>query len=134
MGAEEELACALTLGWLLAKEAPHWPQGPSQAGSEDCQTPRPKAKAESLVPQPWLSPAGPRYDTRTIVWICLTLITGLVVLLLLLICKKRWVVWPSHTQPLLSSAVPPACPQPHRAGGPRVPGAGSLTNTSSHLT
>uniref|UniRef100_A0A8I3MB23 Ephrin type-A receptor 8 n=1 Tax=Canis lupus familiaris TaxID=9615 RepID=A0A8I3MB23_CANLF len=31
----------------------------------------------------------PRYDTRTIVWICLTLITGLVVLLLLLICKKR---------------------------------------------
>lgn len=34
-------------------------------------------------------PAGPRYDTRTIVWICLTLITGLVVLLLLLICKKR---------------------------------------------
>uniref|UniRef100_G1NZF7 Ephrin type-A receptor 8 n=1 Tax=Myotis lucifugus TaxID=59463 RepID=G1NZF7_MYOLU len=32
---------------------------------------------------------GPRYDTRTIVWICLTLITGLVVLLLLLICKKR---------------------------------------------
>lgn len=34
-------------------------------------------------------PSGPRYDTRTIVWICLTLITGLVVLLLLLICKKR---------------------------------------------
>lgn len=34
-------------------------------------------------------PTGPRYDTRTIVWICLTLITGLVVLLLLLICKKR---------------------------------------------
>ncbi|VTJ50799.1 Hypothetical predicted protein [Marmota monax] len=32
---------------------------------------------------------GPRYDTRTIVWICLTLISGLVVLLLLLICKKR---------------------------------------------
>ncbi|KAI6056360.1 EPHA8 [Marmota monax] len=31
----------------------------------------------------------PRYDTRTIVWICLTLISGLVVLLLLLICKKR---------------------------------------------
>ncbi|XP_036888806.1 ephrin type-A receptor 8 [Sturnira hondurensis] len=31
----------------------------------------------------------PRYDTRTIIWICLTLITGLVVLLLLLICKKR---------------------------------------------
>nr|XP_051712667.1 ephrin type-A receptor 8 isoform X2 [Oryctolagus cuniculus] len=31
----------------------------------------------------------PRYDTRTIVWICLTLITGLVVLLVLLICKKR---------------------------------------------
>uniref|UniRef100_A0A6I8PAY4 Ephrin type-A receptor 7 n=1 Tax=Ornithorhynchus anatinus TaxID=9258 RepID=A0A6I8PAY4_ORNAN len=30
-----------------------------------------------------------RYDTRTIVWICLTLITGLVLLLLLLICKKR---------------------------------------------
>ncbi|XP_027626465.1 ephrin type-A receptor 8, partial [Tupaia chinensis] len=31
----------------------------------------------------------PRYDTRTIVWICLTLITGLVMLLLLLICKWR---------------------------------------------
>lgn len=41
---------------------------------------------------PWFPPAGPRYDTRTIVWICLTLITGLVMLLLLLICKKRWVV------------------------------------------
>ncbi|XP_038602854.1 ephrin type-A receptor 8 [Tachyglossus aculeatus] len=34
-------------------------------------------------------PTGLRYDTRTIVWICLTLITGLVLLLLLLICKKR---------------------------------------------
>ncbi|XP_068934374.1 ephrin type-A receptor 8 [Petaurus breviceps papuanus] len=34
-------------------------------------------------------PTGLRYDTRTIVWICLTLITGLVILLLLLICKKR---------------------------------------------
>ncbi|XP_056398127.1 ephrin type-A receptor 8 isoform X1 [Hyla sarda] len=30
-----------------------------------------------------------RYDTMTIVWICLTLITGLVVLLTVLICKKR---------------------------------------------
>lgn len=40
---------------------------------------------------PCCPPAGPRYDTRTIVWICLTLITGLVTLLLLLICKKRWV-------------------------------------------
>ncbi|XP_031817398.1 ephrin type-A receptor 8 [Sarcophilus harrisii] len=34
-------------------------------------------------------PTGLRYDTRTIVWICLTLITGLLILLLLLICKKR---------------------------------------------
>ncbi|XP_041425874.1 ephrin type-A receptor 8 isoform X2 [Xenopus laevis] len=30
-----------------------------------------------------------RYDTRTIVWICLILITGLVILLTVLICKKR---------------------------------------------
>ncbi|XP_077116635.1 ephrin type-A receptor 8 isoform X2 [Ranitomeya variabilis] len=30
-----------------------------------------------------------RYDTMTIVWICLTLITGLVILLAVLICKKR---------------------------------------------
>ncbi|PIO22808.1 hypothetical protein AB205_0097020 [Aquarana catesbeiana] len=30
-----------------------------------------------------------RYDTMTIVWICLTLITGLVILLTFLICKKR---------------------------------------------
>ncbi|XP_069466980.1 ephrin type-A receptor 8 [Ambystoma mexicanum] len=30
-----------------------------------------------------------RYDTMTIVWICLTLITGLVILLVFLICKKR---------------------------------------------
>ncbi|KAG8506661.1 Ephrin type-A receptor 8 [Galemys pyrenaicus] len=34
-------------------------------------------------------PSGPRHDTRTIVWICLTLISGLAVLLLLLVCKKR---------------------------------------------
>uniref|UniRef100_A0A673T901 receptor protein-tyrosine kinase n=1 Tax=Suricata suricatta TaxID=37032 RepID=A0A673T901_SURSU len=46
----------------------------------------------------------PRYDTRTIVWICLTLITGLVVLLLLLICKKRWVV-PSSATPSPSGAL-----------------------------
>nr|XP_033777964.1 ephrin type-A receptor 8 isoform X2 [Geotrypetes seraphini] len=30
-----------------------------------------------------------RYDTITIVWICLALITGLVILLLVLICRKR---------------------------------------------
>ncbi|XP_041427769.1 ephrin type-A receptor 8 isoform X2 [Xenopus laevis] len=30
-----------------------------------------------------------RYDTRTIAWICLILITGLVILLTVLICKKR---------------------------------------------
>ncbi|XP_050787147.1 ephrin type-A receptor 8 isoform X2 [Gopherus flavomarginatus] len=30
-----------------------------------------------------------RYDTMTIIWICLTLITGLVILLVVLICKKR---------------------------------------------
>ncbi|XP_075762425.1 ephrin type-A receptor 8 isoform X3 [Pelodiscus sinensis] len=30
-----------------------------------------------------------RYDTMTIIWICLTLITGLVLLLVVLICKKR---------------------------------------------
>ncbi|KAM9299571.1 LOW QUALITY PROTEIN: ephrin type-A receptor 8 [Gastrophryne carolinensis] len=30
-----------------------------------------------------------RYDTMTIVWICLTLITGLVLLLTVLICRKR---------------------------------------------
>lgn len=48
-------------------------------------------------PHPALPALGPRYDTRTIVWISLTLIAGLVVLLLLLICKKRWVVLvPSH--------------------------------------
>ncbi|XP_067328937.1 ephrin type-A receptor 8 [Anolis sagrei] len=33
--------------------------------------------------------AIPRYDTTTVVWICLTLISGLVTLLLFLICKKR---------------------------------------------
>ncbi|XP_039223586.1 ephrin type-A receptor 8 isoform X1 [Crotalus tigris] len=31
----------------------------------------------------------PQYDTMTVVWVCLTLISGLVALLLLLICKKR---------------------------------------------
>ncbi|POI34650.1 hypothetical protein CIB84_001598 [Bambusicola thoracicus] len=34
-------------------------------------------------------PVSLRYDTMTIVWICLTLITGLVALLVVLICKKR---------------------------------------------
>ncbi|NWW32021.1 EPHA8 protein, partial [Panurus biarmicus] len=34
-------------------------------------------------------PVSLRYDTMTIVWICLTLITGLVTLLVVLICKKR---------------------------------------------
>ncbi|OWK54620.1 Ephrin type-A receptor 8 [Lonchura striata] len=34
-------------------------------------------------------PVSLRYDTMTIVWICLTLITGLVILLVVLICKKR---------------------------------------------
>ncbi|KAM6434516.1 ephrin type-A receptor 8 isoform 2-T2 [Liasis olivaceus] len=33
--------------------------------------------------------ATPQYDTMTVVWICLTLISGLVALLLLLVCKKR---------------------------------------------
>ncbi|XP_078235246.1 ephrin type-A receptor 8 [Pogona vitticeps] len=33
--------------------------------------------------------ATPRYDTTTVIWICLTLISGLVSLLLFLICKKR---------------------------------------------
>ena len=64
-------------------------------------------------PPAWLPPTGPRHDTRTIVWICLTLIAGLVVLLLLLICKKRWVVLaPSHPKPLPRSTVSPACPRP----------------------
>lgn len=36
-----------------------------------------------------LLPVSLRYDTMTIVWICLTLITGLVALLVVLICKKR---------------------------------------------
>ncbi|XP_027558768.1 ephrin type-A receptor 8 [Neopelma chrysocephalum] len=34
-------------------------------------------------------PVSLRYDTMTIVWICLTLIAGLVALLVVLICKKR---------------------------------------------
>ncbi|OXB60737.1 hypothetical protein ASZ78_006100 [Callipepla squamata] len=34
-------------------------------------------------------PVSLRYDTMTIVWICLTLITGLIALLVVLICKKR---------------------------------------------
>ncbi|RMB91744.1 hypothetical protein DUI87_31974 [Hirundo rustica rustica] len=34
-------------------------------------------------------PVSLRYDTMTIVWICLTLIAGLVTLLVVLICKKR---------------------------------------------
>ncbi|XP_054857061.1 ephrin type-A receptor 8 isoform X2 [Eublepharis macularius] len=33
--------------------------------------------------------ATPHYDTTTVVWICLTLISGLVSLILFLICKKR---------------------------------------------
>ncbi|XP_063173501.1 ephrin type-A receptor 8 [Candoia aspera] len=32
---------------------------------------------------------APQYDTMMVVWICLTLISGLVALLLLLVCKKR---------------------------------------------
>lgn len=73
-------------------------------------------------PTPLSSSAGPRYDTRTIVWICLTLITGLVVLLLLLICKKRCVVpAPNHPKPLLWSPVSPACAEPHQASVPLVP-------------
>uniref|UniRef100_A0A8C9PIN5 Ephrin type-A receptor 8 n=1 Tax=Spermophilus dauricus TaxID=99837 RepID=A0A8C9PIN5_SPEDA len=64
-----------TKGWLMAEEVPTG-QG----------HPMPALKAGSST---WLPRAGPRYDTRTIVWICLTLILGLVVLLLLLICKKR---------------------------------------------
>eukprot|EP00079_Xenopus_tropicalis_P032469 XP_017946240.1 PREDICTED: ephrin type-A receptor 8-like [Xenopus tropicalis] len=36
-----------------------------------------------------------RYNTRTIVWICLILITGLVILLSVLICKKRYRQVPS---------------------------------------
>ncbi|NXW04750.1 EPHA8 protein, partial [Fregetta grallaria] len=36
-----------------------------------------------------LLPVSLRYDTMTIVWICLTLISGLVALLMVLICKKR---------------------------------------------
>lgn len=59
-----------------------FPSIPLPHASEQC--------SHSVVPA--FPPAGPRYDTRTIVWICLTLITGLVVLLLLLICKKRWAV------------------------------------------
>lgn len=57
---------------------------------------------EGLASRPG-SPTGPRYDTRTIVWICLTLITGLVVLLVLLICKKRWVVLSLPATPRPSS-------------------------------
>lgn len=66
---------------------------------------------EGLASRPG-SPTGPRYDTRTIVWICLTLITGLVVLLVLLICKKRWVVLSLPGYPasfLLLTAVPRQC-------------------------
>lgn len=48
-------------------------------------------------------------------------------LLLLLICKKRWAApVPSHPQPP-QSAVSPACAKPRQAGVPLVPVAGSIS-------
>ena len=80
VGAEAGATCAPT---LRAEEAATGPQ-------EGCQTSEARAKMlGNAPPRPRFSHVGPRYDTRTIVWICLTLISGLVVLLLLLICKKR---------------------------------------------
>lgn len=101
MGSEEAVACALTLAGSCLRRPHARPQRATRAlglrpGLRSC-IPLPTT---ALHP-PRFPPAGPRYDTRTIVWICLTLITGLVALLLLLICKKRWVVLgPSHPQPL----------------------------------
>ncbi|XP_044308173.1 ephrin type-A receptor 8, partial [Varanus komodoensis] len=43
----------------------------------------------SLAVEVETTKAIPRYDTTTVVWICLTLISSLVALLLFLICKKR---------------------------------------------
>lgn len=111
--AEAGAAYVPTLGWLRAEEAATGPQ-------EGCQTSEARAKRLGS-PHPGFPRTGPRYDTRTIVWICLTLITGLVVLLLLLICKKRWVVLgPGHPEPLplerCVSCLSPALAEPATLG------------------
>uniref|UniRef100_K7GC54 receptor protein-tyrosine kinase n=1 Tax=Pelodiscus sinensis TaxID=13735 RepID=K7GC54_PELSI len=58
-----------------------------------------------------------RYDTMTIIWICLTLITGLVLLLAVLICKKRHCGYSKAFQDSDEEKMHYQNGQVHRAGG-----------------